>query len=377
MRPSLPADVCWEIATYSLTTECLSLLHLSKPINALLNPILYRHISVGPSAPELVRSLANNSRLPTHVQMLIFDESADTHNNPIDDRQWAAVLPALCNLYYLGIAQYTPLPRDVLPRLTFNLWGFGATCPVVGVWADFLATQPQPRLQELRLDSTFSGTLPSPAQLPNLRLVKGQPEDVARFAQQHDLFDVWFFCGPPFKRSTRRQITPETVALIALSPARIVHIRLDATQFMSLLHGVPQWLQMLEHIILDEEREWSDFTVIPYMPLRGSLAKFASALDHQRFPHLKSVLLCCDQDRPRVSVRRRLQRADGPYFLDAFCDLRPTPRFHSLRMYAFDGCVSYDNWGSATQQVTYLDPPDDGPELFERMYSLFFEYRQR
>ncbi|KAJ7768989.1 hypothetical protein B0H16DRAFT_1716187 [Mycena metata] len=146
----LPADVYLEIVELSKKREHLVLARLSKRLNRLLTPVIYRLNYVKSNAMKFVHSLANNPDLPPLVLKLIFDKSPDTNVNLAE---WAAVLPAMVNLHYIGIVPTIPLPRHVLPLITFRLWGFGASCDVVGTWAELIASQPE--LEELRLDSDF------------------------------------------------------------------------------------------------------------------------------------------------------------------------------------------------------------------------------
>ncbi|KAJ7763845.1 hypothetical protein B0H16DRAFT_1455094 [Mycena metata] len=354
----LPADVYLEIVTLSQRTEHLTLARLSWAFNRLLNPVIYRLNYVKSNVKKFVHSLASNPRLPRLVLKLIFEESPETY---VDVEEWAAVLPAMVNLHYISVVPTIPLSRHVLPLLTFRLWGFGATGDVVGPWAELVASQPQ--LEELRLDSDYFGVIPGPTQLPRLRLIKGRPADIARCAQHKKLKQLWFFTGPPFGQ---RSLKAADLALLALSPARLLDIRIYARYFLQLLDAAPQMLTTLRHIVLDEELDWSDFTLDPHAPVGNSIKNFAAALTRERFPQLQSVLLICARKNTQRGARRLLSRADGAHFLDSFKMYLTGPRFRSLRLFAFDGCMGFDNWGSAVQPTTYLGPPpNQGPIDFE------------
>ncbi|KAJ7728063.1 hypothetical protein B0H16DRAFT_1734832 [Mycena metata] len=350
MRPALPlpADVLLDIAELSTQHERPTLARVSKAFTRLYNPVIYRLNYVGSNAKKFVHSLANNPRLPPLVLKLIFDESRDTL---VDVEEWSAVLPAMVNLHYIGIVPTIPLPRHVLPLLTFRLRGFGSTGDVVGPWAELVASQSE--LEELRLQADFFGVVPGPNQLPRLRLIQGRPADIARCAQ-HQLKQIWFYRGPPFGR---RSLKAADLTLLARSPARLLDIRICARYFTRLLHAAPQMLTTLRHILLDEELDWSNFTIDPHAPVANSIKNFAVALTRAQFPRLESVLLICSRNTADHGSRRRLSRADGAYFLEAFKTYLPGPRFRSLRLFAFDGCVGFDEWGSSAQTTTYLGLP--------------------
>ncbi|KAJ7702499.1 hypothetical protein B0H16DRAFT_1748281 [Mycena metata] len=336
MRPALPlpADVLLDIAELSMKREHLKLARVSKAFNRIYNPVIYRLNYVGSNAKNFVHSLANNPRLPRLVLKLIFDESPDTL---VDVEEWSAVLPAMVNLHYIGIVPTIPLPRRVLPFLTFRLWGFGSTGDVVGPWAELVASQSE--LEELRLEADFFGVFPGPTQLPRLRLIQGRPADIARCAQ-HPVEQIWFYRGPPFGR---RSLKAADLALLARSPARLLNIRICARYFTRLLDAAPQMLTTLRHILLDEELDWSNFTINAHAPVGNSIQNLATALTRARFPRLESVLLICSRSTADRGSRRRLSRADGAYFLDAFKTHLPAPHFGSLWLFAFDGCVGFDD----------------------------------
>ncbi|KAJ7761385.1 hypothetical protein B0H16DRAFT_1719551 [Mycena metata] len=258
MRPALPlpADVLLDLAELSNKHEHLTLARVSKAFNRLYNPVIYPLNYVGSNAKNFVHSLANNPRLPRLILKLIFDESPDTL---VDVEEWAAVLPAMVNLHYIGIVPTIPLPPRVLPLITFRLWGFGSAGDVS-------------ELEELRLEADFFGVIPGPTQLPRLCLVQGRPADIARCAQ-HQLEQIWFYRGPPFGR---RSLKAADLALLARSPARLLDIRICAPYFTRLLDAAPQMLTTLRHILLNEELDWSNFTIDPHAPMANSIKNLAA-----------------------------------------------------------------------------------------------------
>ncbi|KAJ7016362.1 hypothetical protein C8F04DRAFT_1281641 [Mycena alexandri] len=317
MRPALPlpADVLLDLAELSNKHEHLTLARVSKAFNRLYNPVIYRLNYVGSNAKKFVHSLANNPRLPRLVLKLIFDESPDTL---VDVEEWAAVLPAMVNPCLLASSPSSP--------------------------SDFGS-----ELEELRLEADFFGVIPGPTQLP--------PSTRANL----------FYRGPPFGR---RSLKASDLALLARSPASFLDIRICARYSTRLLDAAPQMLTTLRHILLDEELDWSNFTIDPHAPVANSIKNLAAALTRAQFPRLESILFICSRSTKERGSRRRLSRAGGAYFLEAFKTHLPGPRFRSLRLFAFNGCVGFDNWGSSAQTTTYLGPliasgQGEGPIDFE------------
>ncbi|KAJ6452170.1 hypothetical protein C8R47DRAFT_1083818 [Mycena vitilis] len=318
-------------------------------------PQLYRSIQISHRITRLVNSLASNPDLPKllsnasypKVRSLEFLSPPDT---PIDPTQWASVLPAMCNLRWLIVNNGIPFPLHILPSIAFRLIVFGSFSSLVGDWVALIASQKS--IEELLFISDFYGAPPSPQQLPNLRVVRGRPADIARFSVQHRLEDLWFFRGPPFDRRT---LKARDLTLLAASRSRLRTIRISAAQFLLLLAAAPKMLTTLQHIVLDEEVSWTDFVDHPGSRMEGSsLESFAAAAD-KRFPFLQSVLLACVQHHADPDRSRRLlSRADGPYFASIMTPFFSAPHLKTFRVLAIDGISTSMHWGS-DRAVSYTE----------------------
>ncbi|KAJ6534402.1 hypothetical protein B0H19DRAFT_1080877 [Mycena capillaripes] len=346
--PALSANICSKIAEFTCVATHLNLIQLSSSVYNVMLPHLYCHIEVGARAMRFVNSLASNSRLPKIVKTLQFEDSPTTAVDPI---QWARVLPAMANLRYLVICCGIPFPHEALPSITFKLRTFGSNSPVIGAWADFVASQKH--LQELVFFSDFFGTPPGPEKLPLLRSICGRPADLARFAHTHPLEDLWFLSGPPFGR---RSLKPVDLTLFASSRVQLNTIRICAAQFLALFRAAPTLLTNLRHIVLYEELTWSEFTLSLGSRMEGSaLVAFAAALDH-RFPLLRSLLLVCSQNTlERNRSRRLLLRSDGAFFSSVLLPWCTAPRLDTFRVYAADGCATWKNWRANVEELKYTD----------------------
>ncbi|KAJ7749741.1 hypothetical protein B0H16DRAFT_1461139 [Mycena metata] len=344
----LPPDVLLDIAALSKQPEHLALARVSKAFHRVYNPVIYRLNYVKSNAKKFVHSLANNPRLPRLVLKLIFDESPDT---AVDIEEWAAVLPAMVNLHYIGIVPTIPLPCHVLPLITFRLWGFGSTGDVVGPWAELVASQSE--LEELRLESDFFGVIPGPTHLPCLRLIQGRPADIARCAQ-HQLQQVWFYRGPPFGR---RSLKDADLAILSRSPARLLDIRICARYFTRLLDTAPQMLSTLRHILLDEELDWSNFTIDAHAPMANSIKNLAAALTRTRFPRLESVLLIWSQSAQDRGTRRLLSRANGAHCLKTFETHLLAPNQFLFTMLFFEGMPETESKSSEHPAIQATSAP--------------------
>ncbi|KAJ7670788.1 hypothetical protein DFH06DRAFT_1320710 [Mycena polygramma] len=264
--PTITADLCWQITWFCPYDTLLELVRVSASTYHVTLPLLYNDITASHRATRLVNSLATNSALPKLVKILEIMAPPDVRLDPV---QWAAVLPAMCNLRWLTVCSSVSFPAHILPSITFRLITFGSFSTVVGDWVQLIASQPS--IEELLFVSDFYAAPPSPRELPNLRVLRGRPADIARFSMQHPLEDLWFFRGPPFER--RR----------------------------------PKLLTSLQHIVLDEEETWTDFIAHPSSRMHGSsLETFAAAANH-RFPNLESVLLASVQHHADPGRSRRLQ----------------------------------------------------------------------
>ncbi|KAJ7120871.1 hypothetical protein C8R44DRAFT_736580 [Mycena epipterygia] len=251
-----PPELCLEVASHSSISTIAQLL-CSASSFSLATPLLYRHISVGDRAYGLACIfLQRHSPDSSKVKSLEFCGSLCAH---LDNSQWAVVLPALRNLRHLEITHHVPLDAAVLPRLTFRLHSFTSACAVFGPWLEFLSQQPE--LREVAFHSDVLGPVPDTTQLPMLRRVTARPSDLAS------------------------------------SPARLVALRVNATQFLVLLHMAPIILGALEHLILEEDRTWEAF----HAQSKGTLPAVAAGLD-TRTPHMKTLTLVCSR---RLRARQR------------------------------------------------------------------------
>ncbi|KAF8146482.1 hypothetical protein K438DRAFT_504535 [Mycena galopus ATCC 62051] len=210
MGPSHPGYVWREVGRHSHLPEVLVLLRLSKSINRFLNHLLYRNIAVRQSAARMVNTLATKQHLLPLVESIYFEDPMGR----VDARQWALILPHLRNLIFLMITPLTPLPLSIIPSITFRLQSFCSTSTVDAHWAHLLASQPE--ITELVFNSDFYGDPPTSGQLPMLRVMKGRPSDLAKFAHHPHLLDLWFFTGYPLGS---RSLNSADLAKFAASPA--------------------------------------------------------------------------------------------------------------------------------------------------------------
>ncbi|KAJ7480535.1 hypothetical protein B0H11DRAFT_1915934 [Mycena galericulata] len=321
-RPTLTPDVCWVIATLSDVDTCVSLLRMSQTVYLLVCPLIYRHLLLGFCAKQAVHSMAENSRLPG---LSLF--SQDQFHTHVDAAEWAFILPALCNLNFLIVGRYIPLPRQVIPHLIFRLKAFGSSGDVVGPWAELIAAQAQ--LEELIFDCDFFGAPPTPQQLPRLRAMKGRPEDLAKFAQHYHLRDLWFFQGPPFGRRTLRAADLEK---FALSPSRLYTIRIRAAELSMLYNAAPEVVATLGHIVLDEDLDWYEY-VVTMSSLGGAMERVVAAINLRRHPLGSLMLVCSRNSIDRFQSRPLLRRSD-----------------------AVDGVATWTKWGQPDEQIVTLNP---------------------
>ncbi|KAJ7732707.1 hypothetical protein B0H16DRAFT_1468474 [Mycena metata] len=367
MPRALTADVWWRVAHFTPEHKHLDLVRLSKGIHDLIIPMIYGDIDIGRGAFLCVRSLANNPRLALLVCVLCFRRGSF-----VDAAEWATGLVAMKNLKFLYVTHYISFPLNILPRITFSLTTFGSHCSVVSSWAALIASQPT--IVQLKLNSDYYLSPPGPDVLPALHAVQGRPADLARFARHHALEDLWFFTGPPHER---RSLKAADIAIFAQSPSRLITVRLSARQFILLVNFAPAMMATLQHIVFDECPEWSEFTRMPSLVVvRGHLAQVAQRIN-QCAPLLRSMLLAFSQNvSQRHPAIQPLLRADGAFFLNSFNAITPVPHFKTLRVYASDGCTTWENWGSSDQTTSYLPPPPDhGPlELEPDLQYLFGIY---
>ncbi|KAJ7307861.1 hypothetical protein DFH08DRAFT_823947 [Mycena albidolilacea] len=264
------------------------------------------------------------------VFSLIFADDATS----VEFSESTIVLPALVNLWRLGITSRILLPQDLMRSLPFRLTCFQATCAVGGNWKDFIASQPG--LYELYLDGDFCGVVPDLTVLPNLQSLKARPTDIARFVETHALCDAWFFTGAPLGTKTLSavELTHFDNAQYCLTTLRIL-----ALDFLLLSVAAPEFVELLRHLVLNEDLTWSDFTLDSGADcVAGStFGRVATALDGQ-FIHLKSVLLVFASHSKSPSMR-------------AFC------------FYAQDGVVYWNGWGQPEEEKSYSTLSYPTPDL--------------
>ncbi|KAJ7480910.1 hypothetical protein FB451DRAFT_1447024 [Mycena latifolia] len=348
----LNPDVLWEIAVASDTNTLCTILQLCSWANDRIRGLLYKHISVGDDAGRLIHTLAYKSSLPPLVQSLIFRSSLCAY---IEDAEWAVVLRAMINLRRLVITHHVPLDSHVLPDITFRLHVFISVCTVFGAWADFLALQPE--LEEIGLHSDLLGFVPGRSKLPMLRSVKGRPEDVARFALNHHLDDIWLWLGPTRGRPTLR---PADLARFAKSSSRLLTLRVMAPQLQLLMDSAPCLLETLLHLTLDEDLGWCHFN--SKSVILGAVRRL-----RDRTPILKSLMLTCspavERWLPRISV------ADGANFCASIVALSLPTTLRTFHFCGMDGCVTWRNWGQNDELVSYAQLGVHGPWDLDPVYA--------
>lgn len=188
---------------------------------------------------------AHNNILAQVKSLYFMDESAG-----VDQEEWAYVFPGLRNLYFLGITPAIPLPFAILIRCRIRL--FESLGPVTRRWEAFIRSQPC--IEELILNSSFVAHPPGPATLPLLRGVKGLPQDVAKVAERHSrVLDMWF--------TSKQALAPEDLSRLAVSASRLETIRISALNLLLLLSAAPSFVSTLQHVSLDEDETWRDFTL--------------------------------------------------------------------------------------------------------------------
>ncbi|KAJ7806950.1 hypothetical protein B0H14DRAFT_3483729 [Mycena olivaceomarginata] len=309
---TLSPAICLEIAHFGPLADHLTLLQVSRGVNLALRHLLYRNIAVRQSAKRLVSTLAHNPDLHPLVKSLYFmDESAG-----VDQEEWAYVFPGLRNLYFLGITPAIPLPFAILIRCRIRL--FESLGPVTRRWEAFIRSQPC--IEELILNSSFVAHPPGPATLPLLRGVKGLPQDVAKIAERHSrVLDMWF--------TSKQALAPEDLSRLAVSASRLETIRISVLNLLLLLSAAPSFVSTLQHVSLDEDETWRDFTLQKPEGLSTTLlAQVAAALSS--LVKLERILLACSRDATDRSFRL-LSRADA----------------------AADGLMIWEDWGRPNEKI--------------------------
>ncbi|KAF8190200.1 hypothetical protein K438DRAFT_1763219 [Mycena galopus ATCC 62051] len=313
-------------------TERLSILLLTKSLNAFLRFLLYRYILVGASAPKLVRSLQ------------FVDGSLSASINP---RLWALILPQMERLQFLGIASDIPLSQATISSLTCRLTGFEAIFPVRITWGELIASQAG--LDELIFHGEFHGEVPGPDLLPRLRSIRALPADVTRFARAHRLTDAWFLTLGALGTAT---LSPRALNRLAASPSRLLTLRISAPNVLLSLAAAPAVFSTLEHLVLDEDLTWSDFTLFSDTGglARSTWGEVACALN-RTLSHLHIVLLICSHSMQDRAYRRRLTCDDAPCFARIFAANSTAPGLRSFRFYAMDGYAVWTGWGQEDEEL--------------------------
>ncbi|KAJ7763722.1 hypothetical protein B0H16DRAFT_1718376 [Mycena metata] len=276
MRPSLPADLCWEIGLLSTSATRARLLAVSRQTYILLVPLLYRDISVADNAHALVHTLATSPDLAFLVKSLKF---RDSRYATVNHSEWAVALPQLVNLRVLTTSYYIPLDVDVISKITFRLWSFTAFTVVTGAWARFLAMQNH--LRDLILHSDFMGPVPTPQMLPNLRRLKARYYDVSKFGQHSGLTNIWFYLADP---TSGPALSTRVITALSRTTARPTTLRVNGPQMLMILDRAPGLMEKVHHLTLDEDRGWCRFTA------NAAVLRIAVALDH-RLPSLETLTM--------------------------------------------------------------------------------------
>ncbi|KAJ7795891.1 hypothetical protein B0H14DRAFT_3495358 [Mycena olivaceomarginata] len=334
---TLSPAICLEIAHFGPLADRLTLLQVSRGVNLALRHLLYRNIAVRQSAKRLVSTLAHNPDLHPLVKSLYFmDESAG-----VDQEEWAYVFPGLRNLYFLGITPAIPLPFAILIRCRIRL--FESLGPVTRRWEAFIRSQPC--IEELILNSSFVAHPPGPATLPLLRGVKGLPQDVAKVAErQSRVLDMWF--------TSKQALAPEDLSRLAASASRLETIRISALNLLLLLSAAPSFVSTLQHVSLDEDETWRDFTLQKPEGLSITpLARVAAALSS--LVKLERILLACSRDATDRSFCL-LSRADT----------------------AADGLMIWEDWGRPNQKIFQIGGHVDELDAYHHSigYAINFHY---
>ncbi|KAF8187855.1 hypothetical protein K438DRAFT_1764565 [Mycena galopus ATCC 62051] len=283
---------------------------------------------------------------PSKIQSLQFeDPSVD-----VDPRVWSLIFPQMANLWFLGIARPFPLSMAAVSALTCRLTTFEAMCSLYGNWGELICSQPG--IDELILHSKYIARVPAADQLPRLRRLRAHPRVVSRFAEIHQLVDVWFCTGEVLGKTN---LSPHALTRLSASPSRLSTVRISAPDFLLALAAAPALFSMLEHLVLDEHMTWSDFTVLSHM---GSLAnstfgEVACALDCN-VPYLRSLFLLCSHTTHSRAHRRRLSTNDAECFARVLASNSRAPGLLEFLFYAMDGYAIWTGWGQEDEKLSYL-----------------------
>ncbi|KAJ6517575.1 hypothetical protein DFH09DRAFT_1332374 [Mycena vulgaris] len=265
MQDSLP--------TSNIAALCL----VSLSCASLLRPLLYREVTVGDRANELVRTLANVHGVAPLVKSLTFEGSLCAY---IPDAEWAEALLLLQNLRHLTISHHVPLEWSSLPFIRFKLLSFTSHGLVIGAWAGLLHLQPE--LEELCLHSDFLAQPPGRDVLPVLRRLTAPTAELSKFAALHPLEGMVFAVGSPWASTLKTG----DMQCFANSTTRLVMLRIGSSQLLRLFRDVPDMVAMLRQLAVDEDKSWARNTAGE----QRSLMRVAAKLEKQT-PLLESLRL--------------------------------------------------------------------------------------
>ncbi|KAK7007814.1 hypothetical protein R3P38DRAFT_3211458 [Favolaschia claudopus] len=320
---SLYADIFLEVARLSDRNAQLSLCRVSREVYLTSRFLIYQNISVrGRAANALVDTLDKKTDLPPIVESLLFaDEDAF-----VDIAQWERVIVQLKNLRFLGIAPLIPLRSSWIPRLSFRLSSFESLATVSAEWLELLRQQSSLKL--LSFADSFHGDIPTSNELPLMETIYAPGPLIAQFAQhlrfRHVRFDYDRYLAS-------WSLLPSEALAFSSSSSKITTIRISASDLLKLItHGAQDVLSSLEHVVLEEDRSWTDhlYTNIPL--LTTSLGTVVAQLDGS-FPQLKSLVLVCASRR-------------GP--LSAVCS---APALRTFRFFTTTSKDSWVSWGTAEE----------------------------
>ncbi|KAJ7774530.1 hypothetical protein DFH07DRAFT_767228 [Mycena maculata] len=263
--------------------------------------------------------------------------------SPLDVREWRAALLGMSNLKQLVVAKQVPFAVTWIAELPFVLDSFGSAGSLTGAWAEMLR---QSDVKELSLNGELFAQLPT---LPRLHTIKVRPADVARFAETHEVLDVWLWSGSPYSGEAILQETD--LCRFAQSPARLHSICLGAKQILQLLAAAPALLTGLQHIALDKDEKWFLFG-LGTRRLPAVLYKLGLALDG-RFPDLKSLMLAAELSPGDLSC---LLIADkGLVFSRILSRLCSAPLLRTFHFCAYDSCITLTKWGQVDEELHVAD----------------------
>ncbi|KAJ6547989.1 hypothetical protein DFH09DRAFT_1087452 [Mycena vulgaris] len=307
-RLAVPLDLCHEIAQFSTPSNIAALSLVSISCASILRPLLYREVTVGDRANELVRTLANARGIASLVNLphltplvksLMFEGSLCAY---IPDAEWAQAILLLHNLRHLTISHHVPLEWSSLPFIRFKLLSFTSHGLVIGAWAGLLHLQPE--LEELCLHSDFLAQPPGRDALPVLRRLTATTTELSKFAAVHPLEGMVFAVGSPWAHTLKTS----DMQRFAKSTTQLIMLRIGSSQLLRLFRDVPDMVVRLRHLALDEDKSWSRNSVGE----QRSLMRVAQKLE-ERTPRLETFRLVCTMFRGVGASRSmHIDRGDGP-----------------------------------------------------------------